>query len=549
MKPTHDPARRLIALFEHPFREERHRALHELVALGEEAVSPLLEAVQSQEPRTRAGALRALARLGSPRALDTMMRFVQDNALRPGDDRAFAMQAVAAATHPDVPQARELFYFLQQTSRDADVFVRGFAYEALGALGDPRASGLLERGARDKEPFVVEKATAALARLASRAAPPPQEDRLMDLEQIGFALQANDLERRQLGIGEVLRRQRAGQDLLGLVLQVLAGPNRLGRLSALEVLARLADARALGAVTQALYSEHSDADTKARALRVVAAVGRRAALEVLGEAGIERLGRALLEALRGGDLFVRAAAVSALGVLPEDEALPRLVEAAHDENAWVREEASAALLRHAGGALAPWLGALARLGEHSLQELERAPGAAGDDGSGTAQDLRRFQERLLRLVMDTVALSPALRPEAEAAALSLGIAALGASRAALRVEGLRLLGHLSRAGMRPALSAAQVRAIATALGSARRDLVEQALGLLRAWLPRRAEAATARLLALLREADEALALEIIPLLGRAADPEALAALRALERHPSARQRAAAQDALAEASAG
>lgn len=536
-------ARGLISLFEHPHRQERHQALAQVVSLGQGAVPALLEAVQQGDRRTRAGSLLALARIGSPLALDAMMHYVRHNAHEPGDNRSFAMQAIAAAAHPDVPQLRALFLFLQEMTRDPDLFIRAFACQALGNLGDPRGMPLLERCSQDPEHFVAQKASEAMARLATARTPLPQEDRLLDREQLGFALQSNDPARRQMAYLEILRRQRAGQDMLDLALQVFHGPNRLGQVAALEVLTALADARALPALSQAIYNDRHSADLRARALRALAATGRAAVHEVLGASGVERLSAALRTLIQSPDLFVRAAAVSALGVLPEADATPRLVEAAHDPNAWVREEATAALLRLAGPPLLPYLGALARLGRHSLTRMERDP--AGEDGSGTTQDLHKLQERLVRLVTDTVALSPAMDPKNEQAAIDLGLTALQGERASVRVEGLHLLAHLARGGARPALSQEQLRTLGAALGSARRELVMQTLSLLHAWMPRGTGVLTARLMPLARGQDEELALEAIHLLGRAGDVEARQVLQRLQQHSPPRLRQAAQDALAE----
>jgi HEAT repeat protein len=537
-------ARHLIAQFEHPLRDERHRALEQVVALGEAAVDPLLSALTaSQEPKLRAGAMRALARIGSPRAIPALLQYVEDHANEPGDNRAFAMQGVAGGASPSYPELGALFASLQGKLRDRDSFVRAWTCEALGKLGDPRARPLLEQAARDKDSLVAEKATLALTRLVGAQAPSVAQDRLLDPAQIGFALQANDLARRELGVAEVLRRQQQGQDMFPLVVQVLTGPNRLGKLTALDTFAKLGDPRALGAVAPLLLDDRTDADLRARALRVLGAFGPAQAGQALGGVELAKLARTMRPALAAeANLFVRAAAVAALGALPDDEALPLLMEALHDGNAWVRDEAASALTRREPRALRPWLKGLARLLRHAVEALPARVTQAGDDGAGSEQDLALFQHKLLTLIERGLSQG---EPAADAEQEILGacLTALQGHKAALRAQALEILAHQAHQGARPTLTEPQLRTLAHALTSTREEVVRAALACLRAWLPRGSAAATAPLLSVLQRRSESLALEVIPLLGRAGDVEARQALRELASNPSPRVGQAAREAL------
>ena len=160
-------ARRIASFFNHPDRTQRHRALEQLVGMGEAGVPALVEALASDERLMRAGALRALMRVRSPESLPGLMGYLEKHQTEIGDNRAFAMQGISAAVSPEVEGLSQLFFFLQAYLDDPDHFVRAYAHEALGRLGDARALPLVERGTRDKEPFVAEKADVALGALAT----------------------------------------------------------------------------------------------------------------------------------------------------------------------------------------------------------------------------------------------------------------------------------------------------------------------------------------------------------------------------------------------
>ncbi len=512
-----DRARRLVSFLDHPDREQRHRALDQIVAMGHHGTTALCEALESTERLTRAGALRGLSRAPSPNAITPLCRYLDTHPDELGDNRAFAMQAIVAATSPAIDDPHRLFHFLQAHLDDSDTFVSAFAFEALGKLGDARALPLVQRGLKNKEPFVAEKAALAMAALAQAPAIPTlNADALMTPDEIGFALQSGQAERRNLGLNELARRVAQGQSLTHIIASLLTGPNRIGRQTALEAIARLRKPEHTPLVLQALNGPQTDDDLRSRALRALAALGPDA-IDTLDQSQRADLLRQLRAWISGGDLFVRAAAVSALGALPGPESLKLLMAAARDQDAWIREDASVALSQWAGPSLLPWLDALCNLTLHALS----LPTQKGPEGDPTALQLR---------LIKTVAETARARSGADEGCIEVGLAALRASNAKVRVAGLGLLADQAAHPHNPALKDAEVRLLSAALTSTRKEVILMALDALDAWLPRGSAAATTDLVSLLHTGDEALAIRVIPLLGKAGDIEARGVLDALSHN-------------------
>src|SRR5690606_3552638 len=98
--------------------------------------------------------------------------------------------------------------------------------------------------------------------------------------------------------------------------------------------------------------------------------------------------------IRHEDLFVRASAVAALAIVPDDEAIDLLVVAAADEETWIAEEASAALLPHGGASMTPRGGDVANVVRTLLRRTSRAAKSKGRFPVEVEKQLRVL-ERLL----------------------------------------------------------------------------------------------------------------------------------------------------------
>jgi len=528
-------ARRLIALFDHPLKDQRHRALAQIVEMGESAVDALLEALQSHEPRHRQGALRALVQLASPAAIGGLRHYVEQHADELGDNRAFAMQALCAATSPHIEPYDPLFQFLTRIIDDRDDFVRAYAYAALGRLGDRRAMPLIQRGLKDRDAFVAQKASEALVRLESapevRAGEPP---RRLSPEEIGFGLQSTEAPRREMALTELRLRVRDEQfDAMPMLTQLLHGPNFIGRRSALHALGALRDKRALPTLIRMARPGESEADLLANALRAIAQMGPLSEEESASLAGpLHELLLSLRHQVRHVDLFVRAGAVAALTVIPEEEAIDLLIVASGDEEIWIQEEASAALLRQAGRRLVPSAASIANVVRALLRRIHGSRKTEGRWPAGVAKQVTVLQ-RLLSALISSVPERPdptftaAIEPSAWEAVLG--------PAAEVRVKGLELLHELLtsqnrlKTPSRPALDG-----LIGALTSTDRNLLVAALELLQEVLPQKDASATARLVNILYRGDAELATRAIALLGRAGDMEARNVLRRLSRDDNPR---------------
>ena len=507
-----DRARHLMSFFNHPVRDERHRALELIVNLGMSATPALIDGLSAEEPHMRTGSLRALGRIADPRAVPALLLYLETHGTELGDNRAFAMQALAASVDGRPENAQHLHHFLERALSDNDVFVRGYAYEALGKISDSRLAHVLERGVADPEPFVQERATLGLAAARAVAPPPVADDELMEPLDIEHALQSPHSERRELALSELERRIAAGQDMLPLVLRVFMGPNRNGRQTALEALSRMGDPRALVPVLARLRNPASSDDLKARCLRAVAAVG----VDSLDGAQRAELLRDLVALTASQDVFVRAASVEALGRIPSEASVTLLVRCAADPEEWVRDGACRGLRRVPAALLAPHAKTLA---EHATTSLRRT-----DDADAAPADHRAATDLLC--LLETVAEVP-LDPSSSDAVMATGMRAMGAPRASIRVQGLHLLEELSHRGYRPELHSVELRRICTALTSGSRDVLAAAVGLLDRWMPDGSAVPVPSLVQVVRHAPEDIGVRAAHLLARSRDAEARAELRRL----------------------
>ncbi len=507
-----DRALRLMSFFNHPLRDERHRAVELIVNMGKSATAALVQGLASSERHMRSGSLRALVRVADPRAVGALVDYLETHGTELGDNRAFAMQALAASMTSGRDDARRLHNFLERAIMDEDVFVRGYAYEALGKIGDPRLAPAVSRGLSDPEAFVQERATLGLAAAQSGPVPSVSHDELMEPVDIEHALQSPQSTRRDLGMAELERRTAAGQDMMGLVLRVLTGPNRLGRQTALEALARLRDPRGLAPVLARLRNPTSDDDLKARCLRVISATG----VDSLERAERGALLRDLVALSATGDVFVRAACVEALGRIPSEASVALLVRSVADGDDWVRDGACRGLKRVPPGQLTPHAHVLA---EHATTALREA---SGDD----APDTRVQTATALLSLLESAAEVP-LPPSSSEAVLAAGLRAMGAPKASLRIQGLHLLEELVHAGYRPELHPPELRRLCTALTSGSKDVLLAAIGVLERWMPPGSPVAAPSLIQVLTHAPIEVSVRAVALLARTRDAEARAELRRL----------------------
>lgn len=306
MSPSRQDIAQIIAHLDHPDGKHQRDAMELLLSLGPEIIDPLVASLSISEPRGRAGIIRVLGELNDEAALLPLMRFVFDrkDSLPDQNARGLAMEAISRLAKPS--QATRLFDFLMQIRQDQDPFVRGWAMEALGNFGDPRATPIIAEGTQDPDEFVRQRARIAQERLAAR---PAQDQDALDGEQI------TDLE-----LLQKLRAVQGGErayyaDLLlnrpnafELVTTLIREGGK-GALIGLQLLQRMPDERARQVATQ-YFTHQEDATSRAICLRIMAA-------HLKGDADAQEV-RVIEQALHHQDEFVRMAAMAAAAASGHD---------------------------------------------------------------------------------------------------------------------------------------------------------------------------------------------------------------------------------------
>jgi len=341
-------ARAVLALAE----DERHRTLVEEalegMAQGAELRVALAEALPDLGPLARVTALAALARLGSPAALESLVR----------------------------------------EASDLDAWVQGEAIAALGRIGDPRAVPPLAGLLADDGPAVAGAAAAALVRIAE-ASPPARATALAALRARAGSSPSAALYRALGAVGEAadLEPLRAG----------LRGAAVVQRIAAAGAVATLAQRRLLGprplpelvaALSDPAWSVRAAA---ARAFAEIARARDRAALPDETAATHEAL-LALEAALGDREPSVRAAAAEALGASGDPAHAGAVAALVADASA--PPLVVVAALRALVTLGAPPAGAIARAAAHPDPEVVKeavlaAAALPGAGGEGILRDAAR----------------------------------------------------------------------------------------------------------------------------------------------------------------
>jgi HEAT repeat protein len=253
-------------------------AERELIAVGEPAISALLEALPELSPWAQSHALGALGKIGDARAIPALLQaLTHDSGEAPDEGESgtsndpciewFAAEALGRIGMPAFDPLLALV-----TSEDAHL--RRWSAVALGEMGDPRAvEPLLER-ATDRDPKVCEAALIAVWQIGDRRA----VDALMRL------LESTDHRLRLLAVhalggcvrGEVfaplvklaerpndLRMQAmyalinsAGPLALDVLVPFLDDPDPCVRMAVINALGRFGDASALPLLRAGRPNDH-----------------------------------------------------------------------------------------------------------------------------------------------------------------------------------------------------------------------------------------------------------------------------------------------------
>ncbi len=247
--------------------------VEDLVQIGSPAVLPLIEALEDSNPNVRAGAARALGKIGDMRALTPLIECLDhDNDIEVRKSVVWALHMGGTRAVPSLIDALQdldewvrfgAVIVLAKIGRDAvgpligalrssATMVRANAAETLGRIGDGSAADALAEALDDPEASVWEQAAISLGRMQDARAVYP----LIDIvDNPDSTLRTKAIK----ALGHI-KDIRAIDCLIDVTYNE---PDRWMVLFAIEALGRLDDIRAIEVLVDAAYDESRDVRTKA----------------------------------------------------------------------------------------------------------------------------------------------------------------------------------------------------------------------------------------------------------------------------------------------
>ncbi len=381
----------LIAVLRHDRADTRRLAAWVLGEIcADRAAAPLAELLDDDDGFVRAAAETALGRLG-PSAAAEARRFLR---AQRADTRLRAIRALGMIGGNTASQA------LVDLLQDETPSIRVAVVEALGRAGDPEICAAMIPLLDDGDAIVRERAVWSLRQLL----PPVQlAEMLEDLG--GFmveGLAAPDPEKRT-ETTEVLIW--LGEPAAGLAIRALHSAEAAGRRHAAEVLGRIQtrDPQAFEPLLAALHDSTDDD------LRIIAAAA-------LGNLGDKRAAPPLIALLTDDSAGLRETAVEALGSLKAENSIAALSELLNDADTDVRIAVTKALSGMGAGALAPL--------QTALRDTESSVRDAAAEGLGNIGD-HAAVPALVAALADLELNPPYLRQRAAAESRLTIIRALG----------------------------------------------------------------------------------------------------------------------------
>jgi HEAT repeat protein len=283
--------------------------LQSLTAVAQtDPVSVAIEGLQTESATSRLNSVRELSRLGEPRAVEPLIKVLND--LDPKVRRA---AAEALGWLKDIRATEPIIKLL----RDTDPSVSCGAAQALGLIGDVRAVEPLIDVFRGKNFSLKCAAAESLGKLKDPRAIEPLSVLLWN------------------GEGELQDKAQYALMEMGPVVveplcRILLEPNDARRFFVVDVLTKLHDVRAVGPLVSVLGIGENGIGAKASE-----------ALIGIGPPAVD----ALLVAITSQDPSVRRFAASALGGIKDARAIASLLAALMDENLNVRRQALEAVAR------------------------------------------------------------------------------------------------------------------------------------------------------------------------------------------------------------
>ena len=404
---TNYRADRLIAEVKssgNPSAPAAQKALEKLVALGPNAIDPIIEALTTSEKRETLALVEVLAQLIDAKTLPQVLkgmaeangRAVSGIAWALSSSRSYPHQALLdALAKPGMPKqaildaigaqktrysVRELLNaaYAQEPSERAGLFkiiaeiadeksvgdllariegkdpvARLHIINVLGRFNVPEVQQAVQKQLKDTNKFIRSAALSALSRM----------DGPFDLALICGMLRDPEIEVQNKAVDLVIHAN--DPDTVKYLIDVLKDENEYARRAGVEVLNAVGTSKSVKFLLEVL----ADSDWWVRT---------RAA-DALGKIGGPRVVDAVLVLIKDENQDIRRAAIEILNQTKDERAIAQLIDATRDKDWWVSERAVDALAEIGGTKAIPRFIEMLTAGEpKSLPTVVRAVGKVGD---------------------------------------------------------------------------------------------------------------------------------------------------------------------------
>ncbi len=368
-----------------PGSPQAQKALDKLVALGANAIDPIVAALSSAEKRETVAYVDVLSRLIDAKSLPHLLRTMAETNGRAMSGIAWALSSsrnypaaalLEALNKPDMPKAAIIDVIAAQKARftvrdllnaaytqDAsersglfkivaeiadesslddliariegkDPVARLHIINVLARFNSPKVQHAIQKQLKDNSKFIRSAALSALARM----------DGPFDMPLICSMLRDPEIEVQNKAVDVVVKANHP--ETVKYLVEVLKDENEYARRAAVEVLNVVGTSKSVKYLLEVIADSDwwvrtraADALGKIGGPRVVDAVLalikdenqdiRRAAIEILNQTKDERAVAQLIEATKDRDWWVSERAVDALAEIGTNKALPRFLEMLH----------------------------------------------------------------------------------------------------------------------------------------------------------------------------------------------------------------------------
>ena len=358
------------------------KALEKLIALGSDAIDPIVDALATSEKRETTVYVEALARLIDARTLPTLLKTMSEANGRAMSGIAWALSTsrnypahalLDALTKPGMPKQALLDVIAAQKSRytvrellnaayTQEPSERNGLFKIIGEIADessvddliartegkdpvarlhiinvlarfnlPKVQQAVQKQLKDSSKFIRSAALSALAKM----------DGPFDMPLVVGMLRDPEIEVQNKAVDVVVKANHP--ETIKYLVDVLKDENEYARRAAVEVLNVVGTSKSVKYLLEVIAD--SDWWVRTRAADALGKIGgpkvvdavlalikdenqdiRRAAIEILNQTKDERAVAQLIEATRDPDWWVSERAVDALAEIGSSKALPRFIE-------------------------------------------------------------------------------------------------------------------------------------------------------------------------------------------------------------------------------